>query len=212
MHLKLIFGILRDKYKLIGHIYQYRKQNNHNSTIPGNIFRIEKVNVGKFTYGILNITDHSESESIVRIGNYCSIAPDVKFLLGGDHDHGNISTYPFKAKFRLRVNEAISKGSIIIGDDVWIGANCIILSGIHVGQGAVLAAGSVVTKNVPPYAIVAGNPAKIIRYRFNIEIINKLLSIDYNKVEKASIFNDIDSWYEKVNSSNVQHLIERISR
>ena len=84
------------------------------------------------------------------------------------HTLNNISTYPFKtALLNYKNEEAISKGNIIIDDDVWIGFGATIMSGVHIGQGAVIAAGSVVTKDVPPVAVAAGNPVRFIK---NIEV------------------------------------------
>ena len=94
--------------------------------------------------------------------------------------------------------EANSKGDIIIDDDVWIGYRAIVLSGVHVGQGAVIAAGAVVTKDVPPYAIVGGNPAKVINYRFDEDMIDKLLEFDYTGIDEKLISQHIDELYQKM--------------
>ena len=75
----------------------------------------------------------------------------------------------------------LTNGDIVVGDDVWVGQRAIIMSGVNIGQGAVIGAGAIVTKNVPPYAIVGGIPAKVIRYRFSEELIQELLKIDYSK-------------------------------
>src|SRR4030095_4728392 len=104
----------------------------------------------------------------IRIGNFVSIANEVIFMLGGSHNMNFLSTYPFKTKLRNGDNDIpISKGPIVIEDDVWIGTRSTILSGVTIEKGAVIAACSVVTRNVPPYSIVAGNPAKVIKYRFD---------------------------------------------
>lgn len=102
----------------------------------------------------------------------------------------------FKSQIFKNGIDAISKGNIIVSDDVWIGQGAIILSGVKVGQGAVIAAGAVVTSDVPPYAIVGGVPAKVIKYRFNPEIIKKLLRVDYSQLTKEDIENNIDNFYE----------------
>lgn len=100
--------------------------------------------------------------------------------------------------------EACTKGDIIVDDDVWIGERATIMSGVHIGQGAVIAAGSVVTHDIPPYAVVGGVPAKIIKYRFSKEIIDGLLKVDYSKLTKEMISTHIDELYSKL--SDVKQL------
>ena len=87
----------------------------------------------------------------------------------------------------FNIDEATSKGKIEISDDVWIGTNALILSGVHIGKGAVVAAGSVVTKDVPPFAIVGGVPAKVIKYRFPDDIIACLMKCDYSNISDDMI-------------------------
>jgi virginiamycin A acetyltransferase len=109
------------------------------------------------------------------IGNYCSIAPNV--LIGmGEHDIYKFST---STVFSVNAYEELTKDECEIGHDVWIGANAQVLRGVKISNGAVIGAGAVVTKDVPPYAIVVGVPAKIIKYRFNEDKINKLLCTKY---------------------------------
>ncbi|QLH37602.1 MAG: CatB-related O-acetyltransferase [Parachlamydiaceae bacterium] len=118
--------------------------------------------------------------TIARVGKYSSIGPGTTLMLGGEHRTDWVTTYPFSVFWPEAagfVGHPKSKGNIFIGNDVWIGYEALILSGVTIGSGAVVAAKAVVTKNVPPYAIVGGNPAKIIRYRFDHETILKLLSI-----------------------------------
>lgn len=115
----------------------------------------------------------------VYIGAYCSIAEDVVMLLGGDHDVNWVSTYPFIEHWNINeLNDRKTpkcRGNIYIGNDVWLGHGVTILSGTRIETGAIVAAGSVVKTDVPPYAIVGGNPAKIIRYRFEQSVCLKLL-------------------------------------
>ena len=94
--------------------------------------------------------------------------------------------------------EGIGKGDIIVEDDVWIGCRVTVLSGVHIGQGAVVAAGALVTKDVPPYAIVGGVPAKVIKYRFEPEMIEELLKIDYSRVDRSMIQAHADELYQKL--------------
>ncbi len=157
---------------------RFRLLNKHNYIIPENIFPIDKVRIGKYSYGPLTVYAWGTENEELKIGNFVSIARGVKFILGGNHRLDTISTYPFKKKFMGYKVESLSKGSIIVEDDVWIGMDSLILSNVRIGKGAVVGAGSVVSKDVPPYAIVAGNPARVVRYRFSEDLINKLISID----------------------------------
>jgi virginiamycin A acetyltransferase len=134
--------------------------------------RPAQVRVGDFTYGRPKVR-FAESGAKLTIGRYGSIADGVEVLLGGNHRTDWVTTYPFPALPGLwpeaagRVDFSTSRGDITIGHDVWIGSQAMILSGVSIGHGAVIAARSVVTRDVPPYAIVAGNPARLIRLRFD---------------------------------------------
>ena len=162
----------------------WRSQNKHNAASAGNIFDPALVRVGNFTYGELRIISFHKN-SRLSIGSLCSIGPEVTFLLDADHRTDTISTYPFcAALLKTRQYEAVSKGSIRIDDDVWIGYGALILSGVHIGQGAVIAAGSIVTRDIPPYAVAGGNPARVIRYRFHPELIDRLLNVNFSCVTK----------------------------
>lgn len=111
----------------------------------------------------------------------------MQFIFGSEHPYHCILTFPFKIKVCGQAYEALSKGDIKICDDVWIGYGAVILSGITIGQGAIIAAGNIVTTNVPAYAIVGGNPAKFIKYRFEESIIAKLINIDFSKFDQDFI-------------------------
>ena len=143
----------------------FRLRNRHNLVSMVNMCDMSHVQVGRKSYGAISVIDFSPADEKLIIGNYCSIAPGVQFLLGGEHNLDTVSTYPFKVKIFGEEREAGSKGDIVVQDDVWIGQNAIICSGVTIGQGAVVAAGAVVTKDVEPYAIVGGNPAKFIKWR-----------------------------------------------
>jgi acetyltransferase-like isoleucine patch superfamily enzyme len=141
-----------------------------------------EMEVGKWTYGNPIIVFGQEKS--VKIGNFCSIAPGVQIMIAGDHRVDWVTTFPFMAfdergwpEAKNYLGHPTSKGKVTIGNDVWIGLNALILSGVTIGDGAVIGAHAVVTKDVPPYAIAAGNPAKVVKYRFDPITIDKLLAI-----------------------------------
>ena len=176
---------------------KWRKKNKFNTTIPLNMFDINSVLIGKHTYGGISVLNYNNAYKLI-IGNYCSIATFVMFILDADHYTNHISTFPFKVKELGERFEGVSKGDILVDDDVWIGYGATIMSGVHIGQGAVVAAGAVVTKDVPPYAIVGGVPAKVIKYRFEPEMIEELLKVDYSKLTKEMIEEHIDDLYTEL--------------
>ncbi len=162
--------------------------------------------IGDGTYGRPEILAWGDGTRLV-IGKYCSIADDTKILLGGEHQLDWVTTYPFSSfmkEAREIKGHPRSKGHVIIGNDVWIGNGSTILSGVAIGNGAVIGAGSVVTKSVDPYAIVAGNPARTIRYRFSADIIEQLNSIAWWNWPKDQISAAVNF----LMSDNVQGLIE----
>ena len=189
---------------------EWRKRNAHNFTTPGNHFKMDAVQVGKGTYGMLYVVTRDYQNVHLIIGDYCSIAGGVKFLLSGNHQYDIVSTYPYELLV-LKSGEggiAVAKGDIIVGDDVWIGENAIICSGITIGQGAIVAAGAVVTKDVEPYAIVGGNPAKVIKYRFNDNIRKQLLQVKVEDVfEKARKHADFSILHMILDENNVSKII-----
>jgi acetyltransferase-like isoleucine patch superfamily enzyme len=115
------------------------------------------------------------------LGKFISIATGVKFILGGNHNYHRVTTYlSFDiSDGKLDTGGLSSNGDIIVENDVWIGQDVTIMSGVTVGNGSVIATGSIVTKDVEPYSIVGGIPAKIIKKRFNDDIINRLVSTEW---------------------------------
>lgn len=193
-----LFGVFKRKICLCRFVRKWRKSNKNNYTIPQNIFPMECVTIGDFSYGDLNIITFSNNTRLI-IKNYVSIAANVNFLLDAGHYVNHVSTYPFRAKaICTKTSESFGKGDIIVDDDVWIGYGATIMSGVHIGQGAVVAAGAVVTKDVPPYAIVGGVPAKVIKYRFEPEMIEELLKVDYGKLTKEMVEEHIDDLYTEL--------------
>ena len=164
--------------------------------------------VGDYTYGKPEVVKWG-AEGKIRIGKFNSIAEKVMFLLGSEHRIDWVTTYPFTSiKMQKQLNwfkgqkYEISKGDIILENDIWVGYDTTILSGVTISNGAVIGAKSVVAKNIPPYAIAVGNPAKIIRYRFSEIIISKLLKIkwwdwDIKKIkDNIELMKDINKFVE----------------
>lgn len=121
----MIIAFIKEKVwlniKLVALKVTWRIHNRHNSTTVTNWFDESIVKVGRETYGELYVKQYGAKNEGLTIGSYCSISSKVTFLLGGNHEGGNISTFPFRAKIINEKSEAISKGPIIIDDDVWIG-------------------------------------------------------------------------------------------
>ncbi|MGA2240728.1 MAG: CatB-related O-acetyltransferase [Verrucomicrobiota bacterium] len=136
----------------------------------------ERFVVGRGTYGEPVVLHWGESTTL-KVGSFCSIGGGVTIFLGGNHRTDWITTYPFcmfRDSAKTIVGHPSTRGDVIIGHDVWIGNGATILSGVHIGNGAVIGACSVVTRDVPSYGIVAGNPAKLIRLRFKEDEIKCL--------------------------------------
>ena len=186
----------------------WRKNNQHNGSYPGVIYPAERVSVGKMTYGEINVFGFDRPDTILSIGNFCSLAGDVQFWIGGEHPTKFVSTFPFAYKMgweeRLHPDLA-SKGSIVVEDDVWIGERTIILSGVHIGQGSIIGAGSIVTKDVPPYSIYVGN--RILRGRFDDKVIAALKTIDYSRIDIEKMRAVCDT---VISTDNYEEIINKI--
>lgn len=137
----------------------------------------DHVHVGRYTYGVTKHTALLPTASCpVTIGSFSSIGPGVEIHGNSSHSLDKPTTFPLSRAFPERVEPPYNRGGSTIGNDVWIGSRAIILN-VSIGDGAIIGAGSVVTKDVPPYAVVAGNPGRLIRHRFSAEIIEALLQI-----------------------------------
>lgn len=142
------------------------------------------IKMGKYTYGVPSIRWATSGADLV-CGKFCSIARGVQIYLGGNHRADFISTYPFghihKEVFNLHKGEGhpATKGNVVIGNDVWIGDHATIMSGVTIGDGAIIANNSHVVKDVEPYAVYGGNPAKFIKLRFSEGQIASLLKIQW---------------------------------
>ena len=163
--------------------------------------------IGRGTYGDLTVLSWGEGATLC-IGNYGSIAAGVKIFLGGEHRMDWVTTFPFNVLWesaRLHRGHPKTKGNVLIGNDVWIGTEAIISSGVTIGDGAVVGARAVVTRDVAPYAVVAGNPARVVKFRFDEQIVKRLCELKWwdwqeSEIEKAMpelLNNQIELFIEK---------------
>ena len=149
--------------------------------------------IGKWSYG--NPVIYRWDASKLKIGNFCSFGPEVKIYMGGNHRSDWITTSPLpNDKFSNFFTNASGiknfikeKKSLEIGSDVWVGGHSIILSGLKIGHGCVIGAGSVVRESLDPYSIAIGNPAKTIKKRFNEQLIKKLLQYPWWELDDRKI-------------------------
>ncbi|KAA3599454.1 CatB-related O-acetyltransferase [Stenotrophomonas maltophilia] len=152
------------------------------SLIPETVVNDPRIQVGRFTYGNPNFRIWAEHESII-IGAFCSIADEVAIFGGGEHNAQWVTTFPLRIALGHPDAHAdghpATRGPTRIGNDVWIGHGATIMSGVTVGNGAIIGARAVVAKDVPPFAVVVGNPARIVRYRFTDAQIQALQQIQW---------------------------------
>ena len=169
--------------------------------------------LGACSYAVESSRVEFEGDAHVLIGRYCSIARDVSFLLGLNHNYKNVvTTYPFDVDF---VMEKICAGAnitkityfpeerrgdnhhqIIVGNDVWIGAGATLIGGVKIGSGAIIGTNAMVTKDVPPYAIAAGNPARIVNYRFDAETVEKFMAIKWWNWSVKKVYKNLPLIYD----------------
>jgi acetyltransferase-like isoleucine patch superfamily enzyme len=169
----------------------------------------ERLTMDRYTYGNPRVRWYAGDTGCVRIGAFCSLADDVVMTVGGNHPHDWPSTYPFRIK--LGLPGAYTDGhptlsrDIEIGSDVWIGREARILAGVHIGHGAVVGAYAVVSKDVRPYAIVVGNPAREVRRRFTDDQVDAMLEIAWWEWHEDTIIENIDY----LSQPNVDEFIRR---
>ncbi|MEB0078815.1 CatB-related O-acetyltransferase [Pseudomonas sp. CCI3.2] len=180
--------------------------------------RYPKYSFGVGTYGIPEVIRFGQG-AVLTVGAYTSIATGVKILLGGEHRTDWVTTYPFPAMIS-EVNDILdfstTKGDVVIGSDCWICTDAMILSGVTVGHGAIVAAGAMVNRNVAPFSVVGGNPCKFIRWRFDEETRATLLQsawwewpIEEVKAMARTLCSaDIDGFIRYINERNVEQGLE----
>ena len=200
---------------------------NYLKCFPDGVEKIQKRNTQEILYGdeiiksffssnVLcnNTIDKLFKLSIVeqiKFPEGYAIGEEVSFILDAEHYTNHLSTYPFKVKYLgIEKQEAFSKGNIVVEDDVWIGYRSTIMSGVHIGKGAIIAAGSLVTKDVPAYAIVGGVPAKVIKYRFDNSICNILKKIDLSKLNKVFVEQNLEVLYKQIENKQMASEISNL--
>jgi acetyltransferase-like isoleucine patch superfamily enzyme len=141
--------------------------------------------IGDYSYGDPSVLEWGEGARLI-VGRYCSIATGTTFILGGNHSADHVTTFPMSHLYEL-AHAPWSRGDIVIGSDVWIGAGATILSGVTIGHGAVIGARALISRDVEPYGVVVGNPAKMIRKRFTDEIIARLLELRWWDLDREQL-------------------------
>lgn len=170
------------------------------------------VTVGRHTNVPASVVLFPAVEAPVVVGSFVSIGPDAKIFALSEHRQCVTTYHMNDVFFRNRDDfpiEKSAKGTTVIGNDVWIGYAATVLSGVKVSDGAIIGAGAVVTKDVPPYAIVGGNPAKVIRYRHPPAIVEAMLSIGWWDWSDEKIFAEQDSFMGSVEDFVARHAERR---
>ena len=191
---------------------EYRKLKQHIFEKQQTYINENIISIGDFTYGQPSVYSWKEGTHL-KIGKFCSIAKNVKIFIGGNHNASFCTTYPFNAflkSFSDIKGHPLSNGDVVIGNDVWLAADCTIMSGVTIGDGAIIGNKALVTKDVAPYTIVGGIPAKVIKKRFSENEIKKLLEMqwwnwsDEQIVEAIRLLqnnnvNELYNYYKKLN-------------
>ena len=175
-----------------------------------NVVKASHVEIGEYTYYDDEDAIHFEKNNILFnypefgdhliIGKFCSIASGTQFIMGSaNHRINSVSTYPFPVmggEWAKRVPDHLSqlpfKGDTVIGNDVWIGQNVTVMPGVHVGNGAIIGANSVVARDIPAYHVAVGNPCRIIKKRFEDELIEYLEKLQWWDWEDKKIFDNLE--------------------
>lgn len=197
-----------DSSKIVNSVLKGEVQIGSHNKIQGATL-LGKIKTGSYTslWGP-NLDIHSNNEAGVKIGNFCSIARNVSFQ-SFNHNFKKPTSYFigqnfFKEKWE---NEKVYKGDIVLENDVWIGAHSVVLGGVTIQNGAVVAANSVVTRDVPAFAIVAGSPAKIIGYRFDSHIIRQFQELAWWNWSAEMINKNKLFFEQEVTETSLNHII-----
>lgn len=187
----------------------YPNENIKSVVFIKNVISSPNIIVGDYTYyddisGAENfenhVTHHYEflGDKLI-IGKFCAIAKGIEFIMNGaNHRMNSVTTYPFNImghgweKFTPSLEQLPLKGDTVIGNDVWIGQNVTVMPGVHIGDGAIVAANSVVAKDIPAYCIAGGNPCSVIRKRFSDDLIEYLLELKWWDWDAEKIFLNMD--------------------
>jgi virginiamycin A acetyltransferase len=194
----------------------FPRQGDKNTVYLKSLVKSEFIEIGdySFYYDIENAQDFEKkcvlyhypyvNNDRLKIGKFCSIAQGTKFLFNGaNHTLSSLSTYPFPVladEWELKVPVTKSwdnKGDIVVGNDVWIGFEAVIMAGVTIGDGAIIASRAVVTKDVEPYSIVGGMPAKLIKKRFPDDVIDRLLELKWWDWDEEKIKENLDKIMDK---------------
>ena len=186
-----------------------------NPDVPGlcyikNVVSRPNIEIGDYTYYFdegggedfeSRVTHHYEflGDKLI-IGKFCAIGQGVEFVMNGaNHRMDGITTYPFNIfghgweKAAPIREELPFKGDTVVGNDVWIGQNVTVMPGVHIGDGAIIGANSLVARDIPPYAVAAGNPCRVIRMRFDPARVRELLELRWWDWEPKRIFENLES-------------------
>ena len=166
---------------------------------------IEGVTIGRYSY-----TGANTILKTAEIGNFCSLSWNIS-ATGNRHDYLKLTAHPVSQLTSFGIvdeNGPHEKRKIIIGNDVWIGANACIMPGVKIGDGAVIGAGAIVTKDIPPFAVAAGNPARIIKYRFSDEQISDLMAIKWWNWSDEKLRENIGLFKTQVDNEIIRKLLE----
>lgn len=212
--------IKKIKKRIIKFIYSRNNKLNPNFRIGFNV-KLKKSSLGKFSgvaaHASVSNTKIDDFSSIGRyskvvytdIGKYCAISWDTT-INAISHSYSNltVNAFPYVPHVGGFVKERIQEyEKVVIENDVWVGANCVIMPGVKIGNGAIVGAGAVVTKNVPDYAIVVGSPAKIIKYRFSEDVIDKLLIAKWWDLPNDIIKENISLWQGELTDTKLERIV-----